>query len=248
MTPASWLRTSSTRRPYSNMFSEMSGGKSMNIHPHKNRKLIYTDGNFHVVYATSRALRSNTKGTAFKTSRHPKRSKRHPTSLLRKSRSHMLRSFNHSYTKGLSHHSPGMSWPIQTRSPDILFFWQPCRYTTDIDSMNIIWRFHTLLNMVIFQLQPNLQLTYYKTPGNLWEMITIQHPAGGFSEFSKCPNWRAVLKFARLCSDTLSPGAKTKHNKASQKLVALATLAALPCVFLPAVEDVGNWNREGWNH
>ena len=125
MTPASWLRTSSTRRPYSNMFSEMSGGKSMNIHPHKNRKLIYTDGNFHVVYATSRALRSNTKGTAFKTSRHPKRSKRHPTSLLRKSRSHMLRSFNHSYTKGLSHHSPGMSWPIQTRSPDILFFDSP---------------------------------------------------------------------------------------------------------------------------
>ena len=172
MTPASWLRTSSTRRPYSNMFSEMSGGKCM------------------ISMLFMRQVRHCVRKQSAQRSKHldSKWSKRHPTSHLRKSRSHMLRSFNHSYTKGLSHHSPGMPWPIQTRSRDIPFFDSPagilCRYTTDIDSMNIIWWSHTLLNMaidvkiiyvfkmVIFQLQHHLQLTYYKKP---WQSLGNDH-------------------------------------------------------------------------
>lgn len=125
MTPASWLRSSSTRRPYSNMFSEMSGGKSMNICIKIVSSSIQMGISMLLVYATSRALRSKT--SRAQRSKHRSTSETfvqtvHPTSHLRKSRSHMLRSFNHSYTKGLSHHGPGMPPVNPNEVPRYTFF------------------------------------------------------------------------------------------------------------------------------
>ena len=165
MTPASWLRTSSTRRPYSNMFSEMSGGKCM-ISMLFMRQVRHCVRNIWIPNGPNDI--------------------RHPTWE------------SHGVTcSAVSTTATPKVWAITApachgqskRGPAIyLFFDSPagilCRYTTDIDSMNIIWWSHTLLNMaidvkiiyvfkmVIFQLQHHLQLTYYKNP---WQSLGNDH-------------------------------------------------------------------------
>jgi hypothetical protein len=217
MTPASWLRSSSTRRPYSNMFSEMSGGKSMNIRI----KIVNSSIQMGISMLFMRQVGHCVRKQRAQRSKH-RDIRNGPNDIRHPSWE------SHGVTcSAVSTTATPKVWAItapachgQSKRGYTFFVWQPCRYTTDIDSMNIIWWFHTLLNMaidvkiiylfkmVIFQLQHHLQLTYYKNP---WQSLGNDHHSAScwrFQRIFQVPKLKSRPKVRpSLQWHNLSPGA-----------------------------------------